>query len=76
MEELVIKVPAPFSGVEDVGFTARYPVDVQGYDTPAGHFYRVRVGRVTTQQEAEQLASQLASENALQIFVVRLDGIQ
>jgi hypothetical protein len=25
MEELVIKVPAPFSGVEDVGFSARYP---------------------------------------------------
>lgn len=25
MEELVIKVPAPFSGVEDLGFTARYP---------------------------------------------------
>jgi hypothetical protein len=25
MEELVIKVPAPFSGVDDVGFSARYP---------------------------------------------------
>lgn len=25
MDELVIKVPAPFSGVEDLGFTARYP---------------------------------------------------
>lgn len=25
MEELVIKVPAPFTGVEDVGFSARYP---------------------------------------------------
>ena len=25
MDEFVIKVPAPFSGVEDVGFTARYP---------------------------------------------------
>src|SRR5437899_2372178 len=25
MEELVIKVPAPFSGVGDVGFSARYP---------------------------------------------------
>jgi hypothetical protein len=25
MEELVIKVPAPFSGIEDLGFTARYP---------------------------------------------------
>ena len=26
MEELVIKVPAPFSGIDDLGFTARYPV--------------------------------------------------
>ncbi|MBV8196315.1 MAG: hypothetical protein JOY80_12415 [Candidatus Dormibacteraeota bacterium] len=25
MHELVIKVPAPFVGVEDLGFTARYP---------------------------------------------------
>lgn len=26
MDELVIKVPAPFSGIEDLGFTARYPM--------------------------------------------------
>jgi hypothetical protein len=26
MDELVIKVPAPFSGIDDLGFTARYPV--------------------------------------------------
>lgn len=25
MEELVIKVPAPFSGIENLGFSARYP---------------------------------------------------
>lgn len=25
MDELILKVPAPFSGVEDLGFTARYP---------------------------------------------------
>ena len=25
MQELVIKVPAPFPGIEDLGFTARYP---------------------------------------------------
>jgi hypothetical protein len=30
MEELVIKVPAPFSGVEDLGFTARYPAQAKG----------------------------------------------
>jgi|SRR5580704_104539 hypothetical protein len=32
MKELVIKVPAPFPGVEDLGFTARYPA--QERDTP------------------------------------------
>lgn len=26
MDEVVIKVPAPFMGIEDLGFTARYPV--------------------------------------------------
>jgi len=25
MDELVVKVPAPFSGIDDLGFTARYP---------------------------------------------------
>lgn len=25
MEELVIKVPSPFSGIDDLGFSARYP---------------------------------------------------
>jgi len=30
VEELVIKVPAPFSGVGDVGFTARYPAQSAG----------------------------------------------
>ena len=57
-------------------FTARYPVYVQEYDAPAGHFYRVRVGRATTQREAEQLAGQLSSESGFPTFVVRLDGIQ
>ena len=30
MDELLIKVPAPFSGVEDVGFSARYPAQRSG----------------------------------------------
>ena len=30
IEELVIKVPAPFSGVDDVGFSARYPAQPAG----------------------------------------------
>jgi len=30
MDELVIKVPAPFSGIEDLGFSARYPAQERG----------------------------------------------
>ena len=56
-------------------YTSRYPVYLQEYDAPAGHFYRVRVGRFATQREAEELASQLTAENGQQTFVVRLDGI-
>lgn len=57
-------------------FASRYPVYLQEYDAPVGHLIRVRIGRVATQQEAEQLAAQLAAENGFQTFVVRLDGIQ
>jgi rare lipoprotein A len=54
----------------------RYPVYVQEFDSDAGHFYRVRVGRVATQQEAQKLATQLAAEGNYQTFVVRLDSLQ
>lgn len=33
MEEITIKVPSPFSGVADLGFTARYPSQ-PGYSLP------------------------------------------
>jgi rare lipoprotein A len=49
------------------------PVFVEPFDAPSGHFFRVRVGRVSTQEEAQELAAQLASESSLQTFVVRLD---
>jgi len=53
---------------------ARYdPVYIQDYDAPNGYFYRVRVGRVPTQQGAERLAAQLASRERVHTFVVRLD---
>src|SRR5579863_3672936 len=55
---------------------ARYqPIFIQDYDAPAGHFYRLRVGRVTTADAAQQLADQLkASEGFSQTFVMRLDA--
>jgi cell division septation protein DedD len=53
----------------------RYPVFVQDYDAPAGHFYRVRVGRLPSQQTAESFAAQLTRERGFRTFVVRLDDL-
>jgi rare lipoprotein A len=53
---------------------ARYdPVYIQDYDAPNGYFYRVLVGRVPSQQGAEQLAAELRTRQRLDTFVVRLD---
>ena len=55
---------------------ARYqPIFIQDYDAPAGHFYRVRVGRVPSPDAAQQLAAQLRNSDGFQTFVVRLDQI-
>ena len=55
---------------------ARYsPVIVATYDSPNGIFYRVRVGRVPTEQEARQLATQLHDNDQFTTtFIVRLDN--
>jgi rare lipoprotein A len=53
---------------------ARYPsVSIATYDSPNGLFYRVRVGRVPSENAAQQLADQLRSGEQLTTFVVRLD---
>jgi rare lipoprotein A len=55
----------------------RYPVFVQDYVAPAGHFYRVRVGRLPSERAAERFAAQLTRERGFHnTFVVRLDGLQ
>jgi rare lipoprotein A len=55
----------------------RYPVFVQDYQAPAGRLYRVRVGRLATEQAAQRLAAQLTRERGFRnTFVVRLDGLQ
>jgi rare lipoprotein A len=54
---------------------ARYSsVSVVPYDSPSGMYYRVRVGRLPTQDAAGQLAAQLQTDNQLTTFVVRLDN--
>lgn len=57
------------------GLERRYqPVFVHEYDSPKGFFYRVRVGRVTTEAAAKRLADKLMSQEKLaSTFVVRLD---
>ena len=54
---------------------ARYqPIFIQDDDTPTGHFYRLRVGRVPSPDAAQQLAVRLQnSEGIQQTFVMRLD---
>ena len=49
------------------------PVSVATYDSPNGLFYRVRVGRLSSEAAARKLADQLESGEKLDTFVVRLD---
>jgi rare lipoprotein A len=49
------------------------PVSVVKFDSPKGMFYRVRVGRVPTEEEAQDLATKLHNEQGYTTFVVRLD---
>lgn len=54
---------------------ARYsPIVIVPYDSPSGLFYRVRVGRLTTEAAAQNLAARLRADNNLNTFVVRLDN--
>ncbi len=56
---------------------ARYmPIVIDEADLPGGHFFRVRVGRVPTQDAAQRLAATLAGEGGLQTFVVRMDEMR
>jgi rare lipoprotein A len=52
---------------------AHPPVSVVKFDSPKGMFYRVRVGRVSTEAEAQDLATKLHAEQGYTTFVVRLD---
>jgi rare lipoprotein A len=49
------------------------PASVVPYDSPNGIFYRVRVGRVPSEDAASQLATQLHDETHSSAFVIRLD---
>jgi rare lipoprotein A len=50
------------------------PVNVVTYDSPNGTFYRVRVGRIATEEAAQDLANKLHTEQGYTTFVVRIDN--
>lgn len=49
------------------------PIFIVEYDSPRGLFYRVRVGRVPSEEAARRLAERLHKEEGFTPFVVRLD---
>ena len=53
---------------------SRYPpVSVVPFESPNGTFYRVRVGRLPSEDAARKLADQLHESDQFTTFVVRLD---
>ncbi len=47
---------------------------IQEYDSPQGLFYRVRVGKLASEDAAKALGEQLREKEHVQPFVVRLDA--
>jgi rare lipoprotein A len=49
------------------------PIFIQQYDSPEGKFYRLRVGKVSGEDAANELAAQLRSKEGFTTLVFRLD---
>jgi rare lipoprotein A len=49
------------------------PVSIAMYDAPSGTFYRVRIGRLPSEDAAQKLADKLHNAAQITTFVVRLD---
>jgi rare lipoprotein A len=49
------------------------PIFIQQYDSPEGTFYRLRVGKVSGEDAANDLAEQLRSKEGFTTLVFRLD---
>jgi peptidoglycan lytic transglycosylase len=52
------------------------PIFIQQYDSPDGTFYRVRVGKISGEDEARDLGDQLRAKEGFTPFVVRLDEVK
>lgn len=53
--------------------TSYSPIFIQQYDAPEGTFYRVRVGKISGEDAAQQFSEQLRSREGFTPFVTRLD---
>ena len=49
------------------------PATIQSYDAPDGTYYRVRVGRLPSEDAAQKLADQLRADGKKAALVVRID---
>jgi rare lipoprotein A len=52
------------------------PIFIQQYDSPDGTFYRLRVGRISGEEAANELAGQLRAKEGFTTLVFRLDEIK
>jgi rare lipoprotein A len=52
------------------------PIFIQPYDSPDGMFYRVRVGKISGEDQAHQYGEQLRTREGFNAMVVRLDEAQ
>jgi hypothetical protein len=49
------------------------PATIQSYDAPDATYYRVRVGRLPSEEAAQKLADQLRADGKKAALVVRID---
>lgn len=67
------KDPANASRLRDKLNASYSPIFIQQYDTPDGTFYRVRVGKISGEQAAQDFGEKLRAAEGFTPLVVRLD---
>jgi rare lipoprotein A len=67
------KDPANADRLRDRLSLSYAPVFIQQYDSPDGLFYRVRVGKISGEQAAQDFGNKLRNTQGFTAFVVRLD---
>jgi rare lipoprotein A len=67
------KDPANANRLRDKLGATYSPIFIQQYDSPDGTFYRVRVGKISGEQAAQEFGEKLRAAEGFTPFVVRLD---